>query len=44
MGCVCPVEKYPARDYRWDAWASRLCAALPPWAALYVLFQFLTGV
>lgn len=34
----------PARDHRRDAWASRLCAALPPWAALYVLFQFLTGV
>lgn len=27
-----------------DAWASRLCAAVPPWAALYVLFQILMSV
>ena len=31
----------PARGHPRDAWASRLCAALPPWAALYVLSQVL---
>jgi len=34
----------PARGHPRDAWASRLCAALPPWAALYVLVVMLSGV
>lgn len=34
----------PPRGQSRDAWASRLCAVAPPWAALYVLFRILMSV
>jgi hypothetical protein len=34
----------PPRGQSRGAWASRLCAAAPPWAALYVLFRILMSI
>lgn len=34
----------PWRGHAWQAFASRLCAVAPPWAALYVTFQIAMSV
>ncbi len=34
----------PWRGHAWQAFASRLCAVAPPWAALYVIFQAMMGI